>query len=224
MPLSEPASSLTDLALGLVALWLALRLRGTPAGRRHWTAAFGWTAAAALAGAVHHGVITYSAEWRDASWAAISGLVVVAVSYILAATVVEVLGSGHARTFWILRSASLVAYVVVALTGHAGIQAILLCEGVTMACILTLWGMAARDGHPRARAVIVALVASMGAAVMRAVPWGELPLGFDANAIYHLSQIPGVVLLYLAVRDPAPEVAPAPAQLRAEVLPSGARR
>src|SRR6476661_3028473 len=94
MPLSEPASSLTDLTLGLVALVLALRLRGTAAGRRHWTAAFGWTAAAALAGAVYHAAIVDSARWGDPTWAVISGMVVIAVSYILAATVVEVLGVG----------------------------------------------------------------------------------------------------------------------------------
>jgi hypothetical protein len=202
--LSEPAASLTDLLLGLVALSFALRLRGTPAGRRHWTAAFGWTAAAALAGAVHHGFVTFSEEWRDPSWAFVSGLVVIAISYILAATVLEVLGPGHARTFWVLRSGSLVAYAVVALLGHAGIQAILLCEGVTMTAVLSLWGLALHQGHPRARAVIIAIGASLVAAVLRAIPWGDLPLGLDANAVYHLAQIPGVILLYLAVRDSAP--------------------
>src|SRR5262245_35887263 len=202
--LSEPAASLTDLLLGLVALGFALRLRGTPAGRRHWTAAFGWTAAAALAGAVHHGFVTFSEEWRDPSWAFISGLVVIAISYVLAATVLEVLGPGHARTFWVLRSGSLLAYAVVALLGHAGIQAILLCEGVTMAAVLSLWGLAAHQGHPPAKAVIIAIGASLVAAVLRAVPWGDLPLGLDANAVYHLAHIPGLILLYLAVRDPVP--------------------
>jgi hypothetical protein len=213
--LSEPASSLTDLALGLVALSCALRLRGTPAGRRHWTAAFGWAAVAALAGAVHHGVVTYSVELRGLSWAVISGLVVVAVSYILAATVLEVLGPGHARTFWVLRSASLVAYVVVAALGHAGIGAILLCEGITMATILVLWGVALERGHPRARGVILALVASMAAAVVRGMPWGDLPFGLTADALYHVAQIPGLILLFRAVRDPLPgavPAAPAPAR------------
>jgi hypothetical protein len=221
MVLSEPAASLTDLALGLVALGFALRLRGTAAGRRHWTAAFGWTAAAALAGAVHHGVVTFSEEWRDPSWAFVSGLVVIAISYILAATVLEVLGPGHARTFWILRSGSLVAYAIVALMGHAGIQAILLCEGVTMAAVLSLWGLALHEGHPRARAVIIAIAASMGAAILRAIPWGDLPLGLDGNAVYHLAQIPGVILLYLAVRDPAPAHAPAPSSRIPELATDG---
>lgn len=226
MSLSEPASSLTDLALGLIALWLALRLRGTDAGRRHWTAAFGWTAAAALAGAVYHGAIVDSARWGDPTWAAISGMVVLAVSYILAATVVEVLGRGHARTFWVLRSVGLVAYAVVALAGHGGIEAILLCESVTMVCILGLWGLALRRGHPRARSVVVALAASSVAGILRAVPWGDLPLRLDGDAVYHLAQIPGVVLLYAAVRDRPPREAPsqAPPPRARQAAPTGAGR
>jgi hypothetical protein len=198
--LSEPASSLTDLALGLVALALAVRLRRDPSVHPHWVRAFAWTAAAALAGAVHHGVVTYSDTWADPSWALISGLVVVAISYILAATVLEVLGQGHARTFWLLRSGSLVAYAVVALTGNAGIEAILLCEGVTMAAVLGLWALALRGGHPKARAVMVALVASMAAGAVRAMPAAWVPIpGFDPTALYHVAQIPGLILLSWAV-------------------------
>jgi uncharacterized protein DUF6962 len=221
MPLSEPAASLTDLALGLIALVLALRLRGTSAGRRHWTAAFGWTALAALSGAVHHGVVTYSERWSDTSWAIISGMVVIAISYILAATVREVLGPGRWVAFWILRSASLVLYAGVAIAGHAGIEAILSCEGVTMAAVLWLWGLALRRGHPRARAVIVALVASMLAAAVRGAPYPDLGGGWTHDAFYHLAQIPGLVLLYLAVRDrPVSEAPPSP---RPEPLTVGSR-
>ena len=194
--LSEPASSLTDLALGLVALSMALRLRHVPRVHRHWVRMFGWTAAAALAGAVHHGVVTYSTTWADPSWALISGLVVVAISYLLAASVVEVLGEGHARVFWVLRSGSLLAYAVVALSGHAGIEAILLCEGVTMIAVLALWATALHRGHPRAWPVIAAIVASMAAAASKALPADLVPIpGLDPTSLYHVAQIPGVLLL-----------------------------
>ena len=93
--LCEPAPSLTDLALGLVAL-AGLARAAEPAGRAPLLAlTFWWTAAAALAGAVHHGVVTCSDTWAGASWAVISGMVVLAVSYLLAATVEEVLGPGR---------------------------------------------------------------------------------------------------------------------------------
>src|SRR3954454_11600458 len=122
--LSEPAPSLTDLALGLVAL--ALAARATTAGlSRSWRTMMWWAAAAALAGAVHHGFVTRSARWTGPSWAAISAMVVITISFALAATVKDVLGPGRRRVFWALRTASLGAYLVLALFGHYGITTIL---------------------------------------------------------------------------------------------------
>jgi hypothetical protein len=218
--LSEPALSLTDLALGLVVIALAIRLQRVPGVHRFWRLTFWWAGAAALAGAVHHGVVTYSDTWSGPSWAVISGMVVIAVSYLLAATVVDVLGPGRGRVFWILRSASLVAYAAVALSGNAGVNAILLCEGVTMIAILALWGYALRERHPLAPAVVVALAASGAAAGVRALPSDLTELvGLDPTSLYHLAQIPGMVLLFVALaaapqrqRSAAPAVPVAPAR------------
>src|SRR5215211_5603231 len=102
--LTEPGHALTDLALGLVAVTLAVQLRRSPAGHRHWRSALWWFGIAALAGAIHHGVIVRWADIADANWALISLLVVVAVSFLLAGTVHDVLGGRHTRTFWLLRS------------------------------------------------------------------------------------------------------------------------
>lgn len=198
--LSEPASSLTDLALGLVTLSLAVRLRGVPGVHRYWRLTFWWAGVAALAGAVHHGVVTYSDRWSGPSWAIISTMVVVAVSYLLAASVEEVLGPGHGRVFWVLRSAGLVAYVGLAVSGRAGVGAILLCEGLTMVCVLGLWGRAAHERHPLAGPVILALAASGAAAGARAAPADAAGLvGLDPTSLYHLAQIPGMVLLFAAL-------------------------
>ena len=219
MGLSEPALSLTDLVLGLVVIALAVRLQSLPGVHRYWRLTFWWAGAAALAGAVHHGVVTYSDAWAGPSWAVISGMVVIAVSYLLAATVVEVLGPGRGRVFWVLRSAGLVAYAAVAISGNASVNAILLCEGVTMIAILALWGHALRERNPLAPAVILALAASGAAAGVRALPADVTGLvGLDPTSLYHLAQIPGMVLLYAALATapqrslsaaPAGPVAPA---------------
>lgn len=82
--MSEPAESLTDLALGLVALCLARGIR-TRDVNRYWSRMLWWAAAAALAGALHHGFVTYSDTWAGPSWAVISGMVVVTISFALAA-------------------------------------------------------------------------------------------------------------------------------------------
>lgn len=205
MPLSEPASSLTDLALGLVVIALAVRLGGTPGIHPHWRRTFWWAGAAALAGAVHHGIVTHSGRWSGVSWALISAMVVVTVSYLLAATVHEVLGPGRGRAFLALRAASLVAYAALALSGRAGIGTILLCEGFTMLAVLGLWGRAALDRHPLAGPVIAALAASAVAAGSRGLPPGITGVvGLDPTSLYHLAQIPGMVLLFVALAGARP--------------------
>jgi Family of unknown function (DUF6962) len=215
MGLSEPASSLTDLALGVVIIALAIRLQRTPGVHRYWRLTFWWAGAAALAGAVHHGVVTYSDTWAGPSWAVISTMVVVTVSYLLAATVVEVLGPGRGRVFWVLRSLGLVAYAGLAIAGYAGVGAILACEGITMIAILALWGRALRDHHPMAVPVIVAILASGAAAGLRALPSPVSELvGLDPTSLYHLAQIPGMILLahaVVAAPQRAPRTTPVPA-------------
>ncbi|MCU0308783.1 MAG: hypothetical protein MUE51_13655 [Thermoleophilia bacterium] len=205
MSLAEPAAALTDLALGSIALGLALGLYRSPWVSRHWARSFAWAGSAAVAGFVHHGwVKDAGGRLETTSWALISLMVVVAVSYILAGTVVDVLGPGHARTFWVLRSAGLVAYAVLAALGHPGILTMLACEGITMACVIWLWVLAARRDDPRARPVLWAIAASIGAAIVRAAAAGRsLPLTFDADALYHVAQVPGLLMLFRAVRIPA---------------------
>jgi hypothetical protein len=202
--LAQPAQSLTDLALGGVTVLLAAQLRHSPATNRHWRAAFWWFGIAALAGAVHHGVIVRWPEAAEVSWAIISVIVVVAVSYVLAGTVAEVLGTGHTRAFWLLRSVGVVAYVVIAATGHAGVAGILACESLTMLSVLALWLWAAYQHHHLAGPVLLAIGAGGAASAAKALdPELVRPVGLDPTSAYHLAQIVGMVLLYVAVSAPA---------------------
>src|SRR5258707_12913207 len=102
--LAEPAQSLTDLALGLVVTWLALRLRRRADVHRHWVASFAWGGVAGLAGAVHPAVLVRWTRGPDVSWSLITVMIVVAVSYLLGGVRVEGLGNGHAWRFWLLGS------------------------------------------------------------------------------------------------------------------------
>jgi hypothetical protein len=218
MVLAQPAQSLTDLALGVVVLVLAVRLRRMATIPRYWLAPFWWSGTAALAGAVHHAVAVRWTRPAEISWAAISVLVVVAVSYLLAATVREVLGPGRARVFWLLRSLGLVAYLAAALSGHAGVTAMLTCESLTMLSVLGLWVWAALHEHPLARPVLAAVLASGAAAVTKTIPpqvTGHV--GLDPTSAYHLAQIIGMALLYRAIsrraHDEAQETRPGQALL-----------
>ena len=201
--LTQPTQALTDLLLGVVVLGLAIGLARRPATHGYWRAAFGWAAVAALCGFVHHGVLARWPSVATISWATISVMVVLAVSYLLAGTVAEVLGPGHARTFWVVRSAGLLAYLALAVTGHAGIGAILACESITMLGVLGLWGWAAYRQHPLAIPVLWAMLASMaaaGAKVLSPDITGYVRL--DPTSAYHLAQIGGMVLLYRALTVP----------------------
>jgi hypothetical protein len=207
--LTEPAEALTDLLLGLVVCALAIGVRHHPGIHRYWQATFWWAGAAALAGFVHHGFLVRWPAVADVSWPVISVMVVVAASYLLAATVEEVLGPGHTRTFWLLRTAGLLAYVVLAATGHAGVAALLACESITFACVLGLWGRAAYHRDPLAVPVLVAIAASGAAAGARALsPAVTAALHLDPTSLYHLAQIIGMVLLYRAVTRGARRVRP----------------
>jgi hypothetical protein len=208
--LAQPAQSLTDLLLGVVVAWFAVRLRGRPEVHRYWVASFGWAAVAALCGAVHHAVFVRWARWSELSWSVITVMIVVAVSYLLAGTVAEVLGSGHAREFWVLRSLGLLAYVSLALTGHAGIGSMLACEGLTMASVVALWALAAYRHHPLARPVLAAILLSGLAGVLQALSPSVTGLvGLDPTSAYHLGQIVGMVALFRALTRGRPEPADA---------------
>ena len=197
--LVQPMPSLTDLALGLVNVCL---VRWLPRGgevSRYWRPAFAWTAGTALAGAAYHGVLVGIPRVNALSWAVMSIMVVVVVSYLLAASVEQVLGRTRVVVFWLLRSVGLVAYVVVAATGHASITAIMWCESLTMANVVGLWIWAWRRHHPMAGLMLVAIGVSIAAAMLRLVPGAAALTGLDPDSGYHLGQIGGMVLLYHAV-------------------------
>lgn len=197
--LSEPAPALTDLALGIVTLLLTPLLRGANVNP-NWRRTVWCAAVSALAGFVHHAVMTAHPDLEGPSWAAISGLVVVTISFSLAATVSDVLGPGRRRVFWLLRTASLGAYGVLALFGHYGVGTILACEGVTMVCVLALWGVALARHLPQAPRMMVALGTSAVAGLMRALPSSLTEyVGLDPTSVYHLAQIPPMILLCRAV-------------------------
>ena len=209
--LVQPIPSLTDLALALVTLYLVWRLPRGGEVSSHWRAAFAWAVGTALAGALYHGVFVGIPQANGLSWAVTSIMVVVVVSYLLAASVAQVLGRNRAMVFWLLRSVGLVAYVVIAVTGHASITAIMWCESITMASVVGLWVWAWHRHHPMGRLMLIAVGASIAAAMLRLVPGAAALTGLDPDSAYHLAQIGGMVLLYHAVASADGDPTPRPA-------------
>ena len=206
--LAQPAQALTDLLLGLVVVTLAVGLRRAPLSHTYWSYAFAWAGAAALGGFLHHGVLVRWPDVAAISWPVLSVMVVIAVSFLLAATVEEVLGPGHAGAFWLLRTAGLVAYIALAATGRAGITSILVCESLTMTAVIALWAWAACRRKPKAGPVLLATLVSLLAAGARTLsPDVTGRVYLDPTSTYHLAQIAGMVLLYRALTTTRPRVA-----------------
>jgi hypothetical protein len=134
------------------------------------------------------------------------------MSFLLAASVIEILGRSRAVVFWPLRLIGFLAYAVFAVTGHASINAIMVCESLTMASVIGLWAWALTRRHPLAGRMLVAIGVSIAAALFRLVPGAAALVGTDPDSAYHVGQIVGMVLLYRAVaRSGRPVADPAPA-------------
>jgi len=173
-----------------LGLWWSLRRAGTTAA---WRGTFAWIAASALLGAAYHAWIGSELSWSAAAWAPIGATLVLGLGFLLAASAED---TGVGRWCWALPAAGLVAYAVLAIVGVAGLAALGVAAGATMAAVVVVWLRAARARHPLAPTALAAIVASaLAGAVVPAV--AAIAPAVDAAAVYHVAQIPGLVLLYL---------------------------
>lgn len=196
--MDEVAAGVTDLLLGAVLLGCAWRLQGTAGVHRYWALMLWSAGAAALVGAAHHLAFHGSPRASDLSWVVVGVLVAIAISYMLAASATELLARRLARLFITVRTAGLLAYLVVIVIGGIGrTTPLVLCESVTMAAIVGLWLYAWRVGNPGAGRMLVAIAVCAMSAVFFAVPGETLSstVGLDARSLQHLGQIPGVLLI-----------------------------
>ena len=209
--LLEPASSVTDFALGVVAIGAALLVERKQRVHFHWRLSFIFIGFSAILGGVHHGFIDPDGATGAVSWAVISLSIAVAISFLLSATIASVLGEGRGRPLLVIRGVSLFAFFILVILGRASIPTLLITEGLAMTMVVLLWVHAWRLEQPGVALVLVAIGASVLAAVVRGSSV-HVTLGweFDTNALYHLAQMPGIILLYLAVRRlgrPSPSLA-----------------
>jgi hypothetical protein len=200
--LIQPASSVTDAVLGIVALLAALGLGGQSKTYARWRWAFVFIGLAALLGAVHHGFLEDTPSIARHTWAAITILVAVSISFVLAATISTVLGEGRGQALMVVRSVSLGVFIVLALLGETAVSTLVITEGGTMLIILGLWAMAMSRREPGVLLIVAAMVVSAAGGVVR-----NLPVGIDINgwyfgsdAFFHMIQTLGIFLLFVGVR------------------------
>ena len=211
LTLVEPASSLTDFALGILAVTAALRLISRHTADHHWRWFFIWIGVAGLWGGFHHGFIVGHATVAAISWSAISLLVAIAISYLLAASVTSVLGNGRGRPLLIIRAVSLAVFSILVVSGNSSVLTLMLTEGLAMALVVGLWLYAWRESQPEVGLVLGAILISTLAALLKAshLQFTMVGVEFDPNSLYHLVQMPGLFLLLIAIqRRPDTTIAP----------------
>jgi hypothetical protein len=219
--LLEPANSVTDGVLTLVAAALAWCSRSWPGRQRYWCFAFAAAAAGALLGTIYHGGLKGNDELSFPTWTVITLLVATTISFLLAATVALLAGGRQAR-FWLwVRMAGLGAFTLAAATGHAGLGTLVVSESLTMASILVLWWRAWRRDLPGSGWVLLAMAASAIGGVVRILPISvSAGWTFDGTALYHLAQVPGLLLLYHGAKVAGSAPSPTRAFRRTCVLPA----
>lgn len=201
---AERITMLTDLLLVLiasaVAVPLLIRGRAGEYGALTWGLAFAFTAAAALAGALFHGLRhtlpprASSLLWRTTLYLSVPigfFLTVVAALYYPGAR-------GAAALAWV--ALGKLAVVTVALGRRPSFALVAVDAGVSMLVLgaVAAWGLVSGGGLPGAGWVLAGVGVSVVGAVVQQRRWRSDQY-VDHNDLFHLAQAAACLLFYLGV-------------------------
>lgn len=202
---TERSTAATDALLALLCLACVLYLRrfrdrdGWKVGI--WSGAFALLGLSAVLGAVAHG-FEMAESVRALLWAPLYLGLGLAVALFGAGAVHDLSGRrASRRALPVLVGTALVFFALTLIDGRFLI--FILYEGVVMLLALAAYGwLAARGRLPGAGWMAAGIVLSLVAAALQAtriVPRLELIWTFDHNGIFHLVQMPALVLLALGL-------------------------
>lgn len=193
---TEAAGALTDLALGAAAAAITRRLRRSPAAGPLWRATFALTAGASLLGAAHHGLLTRRHPGLAViTWRVIAATVAAALAALLLATVRQTLGPRATLAVFPLAAAGPAAYLASLRRGGGDLDGMVRLQAAAMSVVVLAWLQAAARGRPGGRIGVAAIATSAAAAGLRArPPAAAVRHGLGGDALYHVAQIPGLVL------------------------------
>jgi hypothetical protein len=194
----EPAAAVTDWLLAGIcaplAAWCAFRRRLA------WAGAFATLASGAAAGALYHGQLKPTRH-GSAAWTAVSLLVAGGMLALYLASAAE-LGVLRRRGWAALGALSGAALAGGCAAGLRTLEPLLATQSGSMAGIVALWVRAGRRKEAGAGWFLGAIGASAAAAVVRALPIQfRLHWEWNGEALYHLAQIPGLLLIVAGVRN-----------------------
>jgi hypothetical protein len=192
---------MTDLALAVVAGVIAGRLlSGDRPVERAWAYPCLSIAVGAGLGTIYHGWLK-GGMYGGATWGLITITLAATMTLLLEATLASVYGAGRRWGWLTIEVATFAAVVVAVLSGHPGLGWFGLFEAPVMAAIVALWGKALRTRLPGSGWIVAAMALSGAAAIFKSgVVSFQLGWDWDANSLYHLAQLPGLVVLYFGVQ------------------------
>lgn len=202
MEIHQPMTMLTDYALGGLSAVLGFLLLGEWRGRRErpvfwWGLAFFAISLATFSGGTYHGftgslsAATLTGLWRVTTYAVGIG------SFCLLTSVFHVLFARRLRKVLVALALVKLLVYLAWMTGHDDFSYVIADYGTSMVIILLL--AIANWKKTSFRWIAAGIVVSFFAAGLQQARLGFGP-SFDHDAVYHIIQMGGMVLLYLGGR------------------------
>jgi hypothetical protein len=213
MTLHEPAVALTDFGLALeCAVFAVLLLRrpwAPPAGERRllrlwWVAFFLLVGVAAALGGVVHGFPPAPGPGRDGLW--LFTLLAIGMAGVQAFRIAASMWlSGRGLTVALhLGNLALCGYVLALVLGHTRFWIAIIAYFPAALFLGAAFARDAARGRPGAGAGVAGIALTLLAAAAQQGRVGLHPTYFDHNALYHVLQAVGLVLLFRAARATLP--------------------
>ena len=122
-----------------------------------------------------------------------------------AASTHSVLGRDRGHPLLVIRAPSLTMFCMLVLTGNSSVVMVMLTRGLAMALVVSLRLYAWRKDQPDVALVLGAIIVSVLAAGLKAsgAHFTMGGLAFNPNFLYHLAQMPALLMLLVAVQRQA---------------------
>jgi hypothetical protein len=197
--ISEPATMITDYALGAVSAALGWRLYRYASGERSrkcWALAFGAVAVSALLGGTHHGFATVmSAATYALSWK-VTVFAIGVFSFGMMAGSIFATTRGTARTALLAIAAAQLAAYTAWMLAHDEYRYVVLDTAIAMAALALLHGWTAATRRDEASYWVLAGIGVSAAAAALQFHGVALHEHLNHNDLYHLIQLAGMVLFF----------------------------
>jgi hypothetical protein len=203
--ITEVTTGATDALLGLETMACAALIWGLvqtgPFKVRLWLGIYGLLIVASVLGAVTHG-LDLSEELRDALWQPLFLSLGLMLSLIAVAAVYDRWGADAGRRVLPIAIVAGVGFYGVTVVADGVFLVFVAYEAVAMSFALVVYSQLAARSRPGAALVAVGVLVTLIAAIAQQTDWTvTLIWPLDHNGIFHLIQMPGLLLMTLGVRQ-----------------------